>query len=196
MGGLGSEETSGIRDKFSTRQTIYNKRYDNLSKPEVESLAALVNKGTVLDLGCGLDAWRMALFAHEQLGATRYMGIDIHTDFPRRARFRYNLKTGKKPDPVEVEFINQDMSEFLSQQPDNSASITLNGIDDYVIDPKIEGNINYVNRLAEEIARVVGDNHCVFGNNSSDIFATLEKLGYKKEPPLVRFSDLNIYRKV
>ena len=135
---------------------------------EVDRLRELVHGGKLIDLGCGSEGSTMELFAVGRLGAQGYIGVDIR-----------DLGLQSVPER-NIEFHQSDMLAFLSQQPDGSAAITINAINEDIIDPKHPGNVAYIKRLAEEIARVA-HGYGVFGLNSPDIFQALEDFGIKKD---------------
>lgn len=181
--------------EFSSRQVAFNEKYEQLRSEQVARLKEVLDGHALLDLGAGKDGWRMAKFATDTLGTRKYVGIDFSGEVTKVADFRYQMRFGEKPDPEVIEFIESDMLTFLSKQPDNSAAITLNGIDDVIIDPKVAGNEKYLEALVREVVRVAGDDNVVFGFNSEDIFARLEKHGFKLDSSSDDKYGLRVYKK-
>jgi len=70
---------------------------------------------------------------------------------------------------------------FLSEQENDSANIIINGIDRSIIDPSISANREYLERLANELSRVVGKNHVVIGMGAEMIFHNLEDVSMDTE---------------
>ena len=110
----------------------------------------------------------MLRLAHE-FGASTYVGVD---------RFA-TLHPIDLPG-INFYFENTDMLKFISDQPDNSTNICVNGIDSIFLPRTTQVNREYINQLVSQIARVVGKDHIAFGKGSTDILDYLIDHGFKK----------------
>ena len=130
----------------------------------------------LIDLGSGVDESivEVAGFA-KALGASRYTAVDLHAPRLKLATTKMLTKNWG-----EGSFVNQDMLLYLSsgEIQDDSANIMMNGMDTAILRAGFyKANSRYLTLLVEEIARVVGENHTVFGFWSPPVFDALKKWG-------------------
>jgi len=78
-------------------------------------------------------------------------------------------------------FVHEDMLRFLRGQQQNSSNITINGIDDVIINPSKGTNTRYIELLAKEATRVAGKDNFVFGVNSRGVFEKIVELGFTQD---------------
>lgn len=162
----------------------YSFQYDHLKRQNewgynrfLCELAITLKDSKIIDLGCGADVRYMVDIVC-RLGASEYVGVD-----------KYNIKeaivNSKKPEisqkvqksNLQFNLVDKDMLEFLSQQPDNSANITINGVDNDILDPRNPGNKIYFPLLINEIIRVAGKDHVIFGIGCKEIFEEIHNKG-------------------
>ncbi|MDO8513044.1 MAG: hypothetical protein Q7S37_00885 [bacterium] len=126
----------------------------------------------VIDLGCGARAYDMAEIVLK-LGAKEYIGVDKNfSSWPVNQR--------GKNENIGCIAIKDDILAFLRNEPDNSATLVINGMDEFVFDTQRSETRYYIERLAKEISRVAGD-HRVVGVESFPIFKELENHGYRRK---------------
>ncbi len=135
--------------------------------PEARGLMSERLRGRpLLDLGAA-DPAAMMEFASMN-GASRYTAVDRYYDYSGMAR------------PGFAELVNDDMLRFVSYQPDGSANVCMNAIDDIVLMSPIEVvELSYIHRLFQEIARVVPPGGMAFGLGSPHLHL-LENAGFTR----------------
>jgi len=156
-----------------------------------EEMDKYLKNKTVIDLGCGIIAdtfdeygpfhipWFVVSIA-SQSGASKYIGVDKNPNVVCDPSFKKNYED--KGIEIEVKGGEEgDMLVFLSEQENDSANIIINGIDRSIIDPSISANREYLERLANELSRVVGKNHVVIGMGAEMIFHNLEDVSMDTE---------------
>lgn len=135
----------------------------------------------LVDLGCGVGDYAEGPVPMVRIASDakvkKYIGVDrfggVKPEFIPTSREEYG---------IDIELVmgeEGDMLRFLFNQQSNSTNIVINGIDEQVI-PSNPGNRKYLEALAEEIKRVIGPNHIVFGIGSQPVFKLLELIGMKK----------------
>lgn len=155
---------------------------DNMS----EFFPKVLGKGRLLDLGAG-EAGPMIHFALRS-GVGEYVAVDRFWSYKRT------------PPPFhEVSLVNSDMLMFLAEQPDSSASIVMNAIDEIVLSgPGRITEALYQGMLLAEIKRVVPLGGIVFGFNCH-LFERLAGLGFQSienipgHPKIMHTCDSGIY---
>lgn len=147
-------------------------------KPEVAQILdrefSCLEGRTLIDFGAGnLGASFMPRMA-AQLGCQKYIAVDRYRDNSRDLQMKIN-EDEEEELPKETEAIRKDGLKFLSEQPDNSASVMINRLDSNIIQGAgSEINRQYLDRLAKEIARVIGKDNICFGYDSSPVFDAME----------------------
>lgn len=189
-------ESIVARAKFSYQPTNYSKHYeegkhgDILGRfPEYKAeLEKYLKDRTIIDLGCGTwdnQDWSVEIPEYIldmaiEMGAKEYIGVD-QTEHIRV--YPPSMDDEYKDIKTEIKTVGGkegDMLTFLSQHPDNSANIMVNGIDYIIIDQSLPANVEYLKLLAKEIKRVIGKDHRVFGLESQPIFNKLRELGLEE----------------
>ena len=170
--------------------TEFSQQYDDLEeyRPDElrEELFPFLRGKDLVDLGCGMDrnsGWcpPSVLNMAAKAGARRYVGVEKYGDPYISDEEQYQAKGLL----TEIHG-DTDMLEFLASLDENSANITINGIDDEVINPKIPANQQYLELLAEHIARVIGRDNIAFGIGSNVIFDCLQRKGLSRQKILER----------
>lgn len=141
-------------------------------KSIIERISEALKNKNVVDLGCGDRISSFASFVMRN-GARTYLGTDKYNPVAEADEF------GKREN-IGVLGASIDMAELLQQMDDGSAVVSINGIDDFVIDPGNPSNREYLRFLASQIARVAGDN-AVIGVNSDVVFDSMKEFGYSAE---------------
>lgn len=167
-------------EKYSRNYDTENHFIKSLMEryPEFDQqLSIFIKNKTLIDLGCGFSEGRgipeYILDLAIKYEAKKYIGVDADEQtyiYPPSMEKKY------KDSSVEIEVFcgeKGDMLYFLSSQPSNSANIMINGMDEIIIDMTIPANIKYIKLLCEEIKRVIGKDHRVFGIESEPIFSQL-----------------------
>ena len=123
----------------------------------------------VIDLGCGPAPDSVIGFAQE-CGALKYVAVE-----------KYNIQELNQYYSRDkfIELEESDMLEFVFNQADESANISMNGIDLSIFNTDNENNKEYVKVLIGEIARVVPKGGVAFGYNSP-FLSMLSGYGFKK----------------
>lgn len=161
--------------RISTFQTDFNCRYQELDKEGIVYFSKFLKNRTLYDLGCGFNAVRMVDFAMK-CGCKNYKGVDIDDGmFKSMIEIRNNSEEYAKK--INCEFNKKDMLGYLKEQKDNSGNITINGIDDAIIDPTKAKNKEYIAEVVKQIVRVIGKDYKVFGINSPVIFDEFKARG-------------------
>ncbi len=146
---------------------------EETEKERIEAISFLKERlhGKVLvNLGAGVYGSMQSL-ARES-GTTTC--IEIDNFFPEDATDSspsVDLSPNKKNGEMQIVTVKSDMLDFLSRLPDESACITINGIDEEIIKNK-----DYHRALIEEIKRVLPKGGIVFGRNSSCLYLVSESL--------------------
>lgn len=150
----------------------YNKWFAKAESAGYDSLFKKWFEGEkVIDLGCGARAYDMAELVLK-LGAKEYIGVDKNfLSWPVN-------QTGKNNN-IGCIAVKDDMLAFLRNEADNSATLVISGMDEFVFDTQRSETRYYLERLAKEISRVAGD-HRVVGVESFPIFKELEDHGYRR----------------
>ena len=123
-------------------------------------------KGKVLvDLGSGIDnsIFRLAIATDPSV----FIGVD---KFAGRDLSHLSEEGG-----MQAAGAKSDMLDFISRMPDNSANVTINGIDMNII-----GEEKYHEALIREIIRVLPAGGIVFGRNSGSLTAAEDVLLKRK----------------
>jgi len=119
-------------------------------------------KGEILiDLGSGLNPTLLELALELECCYIHIDKFRLQSNRnlnPKKAIYQY------KEGWTEILDVQADMLDFLSRMKSNSANITINGIDSYIIPNK-----NYHEALAREILRVIKPEGIVFGNKSTSL---------------------------
>lgn len=145
----------------------YNKWWPGLGQ---ERLSRVFSGKKVIDLGCGgSDAMTMARCVIG-VGAKAYIGVDKFNN-PQ------NVNDYGRENNLPCIAVMDDLLTFLEKEPDNSAVIVANGLDEFVFNLRNPSTVSYMEKLASEISRVSGPNEIV-GIESFPIFSQLKKLGY------------------
>jgi hypothetical protein len=152
----------------------------------------------LVDLGCGECNYILQLARRTEIGS--YVGVDLHPPLWGTSGInrRVSVPAGRHGDKFPKEIIRGDMLEFLASQtdnPDNSANITINGIDEIILPPDIPANERYAEVLAEEIARVVGKDHIVFGVGSEYILDRMKSMGFERFKSRTEYNPVIVLRK-
>lgn len=169
-----------------TNPSVYSQHYFHMERKKeiyskfLEDISPNLKGNRLIDLGCGKTIQYMLEIAR-RTGALEYIGVDK----AHKPTFHVDEK-----DDLTITTYKEDMLRFLSSQPDNSANITINGIDYCIIDPSEGINKEYFDLLAEEINRVSGKDHIVFGIESPNIFNRLENMGFER----TRYQFVNVLR--
>lgn len=132
---------------------------------------------TLIDLGCGekINSVNAVIELACNSGAREYIGVD-----------KYNLPDDQNllrqyDGKINYCFVQQDMLEFLLNQPNNSANLILNSIDSTLfVDVRGDAAKKYLDTLVKEMVRVVGSDHIVFGLSADVIFEGLLKNGFRQ----------------
>lgn len=109
--------------------------------------------------GTPVETFARAMGANTYINVDRFLAseTDIFTDvYPEEHR-----QTGK---PYVI-WVNADMLEFIAHMPDNSASFSINGIDEMIIK-----NPAYHAAVAREIIRATRHGGIIFGINSDALY--------------------------
>jgi len=107
----------------------------------------------------------MIWFAKDN-GATGYIGVDF-----AREVIGYASACSAFDHEEGVSFACDDMLSFLRRVPDNSdIAFVVNGVDGVIIDQRFPENREYVDCVAAELTRAVGQDGVIMGINSPDIF--------------------------
>lgn len=171
----------------------------------LEETHADLRGNTLIDFGCGFKFTNICRIAQKQ-DAAKYVGVEpfanvaiYDPDKPESGGVVYYSKKFPEVLPrwkekegfnLDIEIVGQEGLRYLSSLPDNSANITVNGIDDWIVRVKMgprefEGEVGsgdrYFQVLAEEIARVAGRDHIIFGLQSPPVFKYLEAMGLEKK---------------
>lgn len=154
------------------RATQYADGFYNqiLSKREIQLLRDRCQGQVLFDLGAGKNAQGVVRFASDKLGVSKYVAVDkyYHPDLGPYASQRERFESRK-----------EDALLFLSRQPDNTANITVNALDEIILKTREEqASREYVEVLLREIARVTVGNGLVFGTNSP-FLRGLSDLGFR-----------------
>lgn len=120
----------------------------------------------LVDLGAG-EPGTMIHFAL-RCGVSEYVAVDRYWDYSRRT-----------PPFTNVSYVNQDMLEFLSEQPDSSANVVMLGIDNIVLgNEHTMAGMRYAEMLLKQIQRVVPQGGIAFGMNCA-ILCELTDMGFE-----------------
>lgn len=156
-------------------------------KKAIDFLKSKIKGKILLDVGSGMSFKRGALLPEywggessvqrlaKKMGASVCIGVDKYTDTCEKATGKptdpsFDLTRGKKIGKgTQVVMVSADILDFLSRLPDNSVCMTINGIDNRVIE-----NQEYHQALAKEMMRVLAKDGLIFGVNS-------DSLGFIKE---------------
>lgn len=140
---------------------------------------------TLIDPGCD-EGWRWMVSMAQDFGVKEYIGVDKHAFGSRcsvnsRIINSVSLNDTEKREyypNIEVNLVEADMLNFISQLPENYANFTVNSIDSWVIP-----SFQYQQALAREIARATMKEGLVFGFNA-EILNHLEENGLKPKTDL------------
>lgn len=160
---------------------------------------------TLIDIGSGWKINNLIKIASET-GCSKYVGVDKFAppsniwilgpngdkdnrggnaykdgqDFMEFSPNEEVLRPWKEEKGLDIELQVEDGLKYLSTQPDNSANITVNGLDDCIIRGEsgvVGSGAEYFRLLAEELARVAGRDHIIFGLAAWPVFSQLENVG-------------------
>jgi len=153
---------------FSNRSARYSDNYkpmlildERIGSPFAKEIEPFLQGNVLIDIGCGITPREIPKLA-SRMGVSKYVAVDPNVS-PDKLPFSNDVSQ-----MIKAEFHQTDGLSFLSRQPDNSANITINGIDYTIID-----NAEYHTMLADEVARVIGTDHIVFGNTAPAVRARL-----------------------
>jgi len=157
--------------KPSSRQLAPEVVYDtsmffSLKNPSPALREALKGKRLV-DIGAGKSTSFLSM-AHLAaiLGASEYVAVDKYVDYTNAEEIMEKVINSKFPDIV-LRAINEDMLEFLLFQPDQSANICMNSVDESILASNIRFATEiYMSDIAQELMRVVPKDGVAFGLNS------------------------------
>ena len=168
---------------FGDFSSSYNIIYTDMSDEHLKNFSFLSGEA-IYDLACGNEAKNIIEFAHK-VGCAQYVGVDVSKD-----NLKQSLETVEKGKNIKTQFAECDILGFLEEMKDNSGNIMINGVDDVIIEPHIANNDLYIEKIIEEIIRVIGDKYKFLGRGSNVIFDAIgEKL--KKE----KYLDIYIFSK-
>jgi hypothetical protein len=178
---------------------VEQEKFYNESGPYLED-------STLIDIASGWDIGPVCKIAARE-GANKYIGVDkfapksnvtigpADSDSKGGPLYKYGGEIGGKEDTpteiarewkekrrLEIELKTEDGLRYLSTLPDNYANITVNGLDGCIIRDQsgmVDTGGEYFELLAEELARVAGKDHIIFGLAAWPVFNRLEALGLK-----------------
>ena len=166
-------------DTQTSQSLVYELGFMRIDDPAPVLKKHLPGKRLV-DLGAGSSVSYLAM-AHfaASVGVSEYVAVDRYQDYSRAVSAMENFIRSAYPD-IKLSAESEDMLFYLAQQPNCSANISINGVDNIMLRHRdISLERFYVQNLVAQIARVVPANGLVFGINSP-LMGRLTEFGFEQ----------------
>jgi hypothetical protein len=149
-------------------QAPYAQLWENMKDGEGLKQLARLRGQTVLDLGNGQTTVVFQRFI-KKFGAKAYIGVDSRNALGSGRRREHIDGFGEvahldaeQGDPLEGVLVRGDLLRVATRLPDNSVSVALNGIDNFIVNTASP----YGQRLSDEIKRILHPDGLIFGLQS------------------------------